>query len=125
MHQYRITKLLRLINTNSLTAELDLGFNIKTVATFRVARITEPALDLDSEDDPAVNQRRAVIAWLKSAPKPLTVQMYKEGAVYTGDVLDKNGNLLSEEVLRAQAPDETVSIDYGLSMATKNPGGLG
>lgn len=125
MHQYRVSRLVRMINSETLTAELDLGFNIKTEVTFRMARITEPELDLDSDIDPAVELRRRILTWLKSAPKPWTVQMYKEGGVYTGDVIDKNGNLLSDNVTKPNLSDETQVVSYGpLSAASMDPGTL-
>jgi hypothetical protein len=104
VYQYRITKLVRIVNSDTLTAVIDLGFNTTTEVTFKVARITEPDLDLDSDVDPAVELRRAIIKWFKTAPKPWTVQMYREGGQYKGDVLDNNGNLLNDEILKRRAP---------------------
>src|SRR4051794_37302288 len=101
MYQYRITRLIRITNSDTLTVEVDLGFKTRTEITFKIARLTVPDLDLDSDDDPQVEMRKAIIAWFKTSPKPWTVQMYKESGAYTGDVMDKNGNLLDAQSPRS------------------------
>lgn len=125
MYQYRVARVYRIINSDTLTAELDLGFNVKTEVTFRIARITEPELDLNSWVDPAVELRQGILSWFKSAPKPWTVQMYRENGVYSGDVIDKNGNVLSDALVPTTKPaptDETQVISHGLPLATLDPG---
>lgn len=123
MYQYRILKLIRITNSDTLTVEVDLGFKTRTEITFKVARVTVPDLDLYSDSDPQVEMRRAIIAWFKTSPRPWTVQMYKEAGAYSGDVIDNNGNLLNDDIMNPKASDkyETVIVDYGLPKATTSP----
>lgn len=106
MYQYRIVKLLKIKNSDTLTVQLDVGFDILIERTFKVARVEVPELDLLSDDDPELELRRSIIQWFKTAPTPWLVQMYKENGVYTGDVIDGNGNVLTSDI----TPDETLPV---------------
>jgi len=122
MYQYKIEKVTRLTNTDTVTAILDLGFGIKTKMTFKLSRIEVPELDLTSDSDPEVALRGFIVQWLKTAPKPLYVHMQKSGKDYVGEILDNNGNVLAEEA--ANINDQTQVIDYGLPNASVDPSGF-
>lgn len=124
MYQYRINKLLRITNADTLTVEVDLGFNVTTQVTFKIARLTVPELDLDSDVDPAMELRRSIIAWFRKRPKPWILQTYKEGNGYTGDVLDDKGNILVDDVQSKPwtiDSDETTVIPV-IPAPTSDPG---
>lgn len=123
MYQYRINKLLRITNADTLTVEVDLGFRVTTQVTFKVANVTVPELDLDSDVDPTVEMRKSILAWFRNHPKPWVLQTYKEGDGYTGDVLDTKGNLLQDDLKSKPAPtDETAVVNYGIPPASTDPG---
>jgi hypothetical protein len=131
MYQYRIVRLVRIANYDTLTAVLDLGFDISTEVTFKVARVgvLELDLDLESDVDPAVERRKDIIAWFKTAPKPWTVQMYREGGAYKADILDMNGNLLNDALLKPPArpvpANDDTQVIHGLPIASTDPGNFG
>lgn len=131
MHQYRIVKLVKITNADTLTVELDLGFHVRMQTTFKVARVEVPELDLDSDTDPVTELRQSIIQWFRTAPRPWTVQMYKDrSGLYTGDVYDNTGKILTDDLVKKPAPpiapvnkipetfrstatDETAVISYG------------
>lgn len=123
MYQYRINKLLRITNSDTLTVEVDLGFNVTTQVTFKVARVTTPELDLDSDVDPTVEMRKAIIAWFRTHPKPWTLQTYKDGSGYTGDVLDDKGSILADDLTlpKTASPTDETSVIFGLPRASEDP----
>ncbi len=116
MYDYRIIQPLSLRNSNELTAVLDLGCNITTRFTFKLARIKVPSLDLSAELDPEIALRNFIIQWLKTSPGPLSVQLYKNDGVYTGDIIDANGTVLADELvaqglIEGPQPDRNISED--------------
>lgn len=98
MYQYKIDRLVKITNSDTLTVDLDLGFKIHTRATFKLNGIEVPELDLTSEDDPEITIRRSVFRWFKWAPRPWTVQIQKQGNQYVGDVYDRDGNVLAQSL---------------------------
>ncbi len=124
MYQYTIEKVTRLANTDTVTAVLDLGFSIKTKVTFKLDRIEVPELDFTADKDPEVAIRSFIVRWFKTAPKPLYVQMRKEGKEYVGEILDKNGrNLANDLEARESDTEQTAVISY-VPNATTDPASI-
>ena len=122
MYYYRIDKVTRLANTNMVTAVLDLGFDIKVTQTFKLSRVEVPESDFFSEVDPEYVLRSNIVQWLKTAPKPIFVQMEKVAGGYTGEIIDSRNNVMADD-LTALSPttDDTVVINYGIPPATSGP----
>ena len=111
MYQYTIDKVTRLAGTDTITAVLDLGFSVKTKVTFKLSRVETPEMDFFSESDPEFALRNKIVQWFKTAPKPLYVHMQKSGKDYIGEVLDKNGRILADD-LGAASDQQTQEISY-------------
>lgn len=111
MYQYTIDKVTRLAGTDTITAILDLGFSVKTKVTFKLSRVETPEMDFFSETDPEFDLRTKIVQWFKTAPKPLLVHMQKSGKEYVGEVLDRNGRILADD-LRDTSDQQTEVINY-------------
>lgn len=126
MYQYKVEKVTRLKGTNMVTAVIDLGFSIKMKVTFKLGRIEAPDFDFTSDVDPEVKVRNFIFQWLKTAPKPLFVQMDKnDEGTYIAEVLDRDGRNLADDLATpADGPiDSTQEIQFhGLPNATGGPG---
>jgi len=125
MYYYRVEKVTRLLNTNTVTAILDLGFGIKVTQTFKLARVEVPESDFFSESDPEYTLRTNIVQWLKTAPKPLFVQMHKEAGSFTGEIIDSRNNVMADDLISLiTSNDDTVVINYAatLPQATAGPG---
>ncbi len=125
MFQYTIDKVTRLSGTDTVTAVLDLGFSVKTKVTFKLSRVEAPEMDFFSESDPEFDLRSRVVQWFKTAPKPLYVNMVKSGKEYVGEVLDKNGNVLADDLSPDSDQTQVIPYDYekyGAVPATSGPG---
>src|ERR1044071_4787571 len=122
MYQYKFEKVLKL-KGNRLYVVLDLGFDIQVTKSFELSRVEEPELDFSSNiSDPELSMRSFVIGWLKTAPRPLYVHMEKFNDDYEGEILDRNGNNLADDLFRSYSSEATQVIDYGLPQATEGPG---
>lgn len=126
MYDYHVVKPLALRNSNELSVLIDLGFNTTTEVSFKLARVKPPALDFEAEMDPEIAMRNFIVQWLKTAPGPLVVQVYRNDGVYSGDVIDANGNVLADDLIaqglvkapnppRGISEDDTVFFGNGLS----------
>ncbi len=112
MFQYTIDKVTRLSGTDTVTAVLDLGFSVKTKVTFKLSRVETPEMDFFSESDPEFDLRSRVVQWFKTAPKPLYVNMVKSGKDYIGEVIDRNGNVLADDLSENSDNTQVVQYDY-------------
>lgn len=120
MYQYKIEKVLKL-KGNRLHAVIDLGFGIQVIKSFELGRVEEPELDFTSRTaDPEIAMRSFIIQWLKSAPRPLYVYMDKTGEDYIGEILDKGGRNLADDLKNSY--DDTQVISYDIPPATEGPG---
>lgn len=126
MYDYRIVKPLALRNSTELHILVDLGFSTTTEISFKLARVKAPDLDFAAELDPEIAMRNFIVQWLKTAPGPLVAQVYKNDGVYSGDVIDANGNVLADDLIaeglvkaptpvRGVSEDDTVYFGNGLS----------
>lgn len=95
MYQYRITRLVKIINSDTLVVDLDLGFKLQTQVAIKLNGVEVPDLDLLSDDDPEVTLRKNIVSWFKWAPRPWIVQVTKTGSTWSGDVFDRDGNILA------------------------------
>ena len=129
MYQYKIEKVLKL-KGNKLHAVIDLGFGIQVSKTFELGRVEEPELDFTSRTaDPEIAMRAFIIQWLKTAPRPLYVYMDKSGDEYVGEVLDRDGRNLADDLVNSYDDEDTqvTSYDYekhGAVPATTDPAGF-
>lgn len=120
MYQYKIEKVVKL-KGNRLHAVIDLGFGIHVNKSFELGRVEEPDLDFSSaQGDPEVALRNFIFHWLKTSPRPLYVHMDKVRGDYVGEILDRDGRNLADDLANIHS-DETQVIDYGLP-ATQGPG---
>lgn len=123
MYQYRVERVTRLKGTNQVTAILDLGFSIKMKVTFKLGRIEAPEFDFNSDVDPEIAVRNFIYQWFKTAPKPLYVHMDKNSDGYIAEVLDRNGRVLADDVVKSNSnDDDTQVISYVDVPATTGPG---
>lgn len=116
MYDYRVIRPLALRNSNELHVLVDLGFSTTTEISFRLARVKAPDLDFAAELDPEIAMRNFIVQWLKTAPGPLVAQIYKNNGVYSGDVIDANGNVLADDLIaqglvKAPNPPRGISED--------------
>ena len=111
MYQYTIEKVTRMTGTDTVTAVLDLGFSVKTKVTFKLSRVETPEMDFFSEKDPEFELRSQIVQWFKTAPKPIYVHMLKSGKDYIGEVIDRNGRVLADD-LGAAPDDQTEVLNY-------------
>lgn len=116
MYDYRIIKPLALRNSTELHVLVDLGFSTTTEVSFRLARVKAPDLDFAADLDPEIAMRNFIVQWLKTSPGPLVAQVYKNGGVYSGDVVDANGNVLADDLIteglvKAPNPPRGISED--------------
>lgn len=124
MYQYKILKVLKLKGSR-LYATVDLGFDIHVNKSFELGRVDEPELDFNSVTDPEVAMRSFIIQWLKTAPRPLYVHMDKEKGDYVGEILDRNGRNLADDLAESNdSSEQTQVIDYGLPQASTDPTGF-
>jgi hypothetical protein len=125
MYQYKVEKVTRLKGTNQVTAVLDLGFAIKMKVSFKLGRIEAPEFDFNSDVDPEIQVRNFIFKWFKAAPKPLYVQMDKNGeGSYVAEVLDRDGRNLADSLSSSndEPIDSTQEINYALPPnATQGP----
>lgn len=101
MHDYRMIKPLSLRNSTELVAVLDLGLSVTIETSFKLARVKAPALDLSAEVDPEIAMRNFIVQWLKTSPAPFTVQLYKTNGEYSGDIIDRDGTTLADDLIGA------------------------
>ncbi len=124
MYQYKIEKVLKLKGSR-LHAVIDLGFGIHVTKSFELNRVDEPELDFNSATDPEVAMRSFIIQWLKTAPRPLYVHMDKVSGDYEGEILDRNGRNLADDLAASNdASEQTQVIEYGIPQATADPTGF-
>lgn len=124
MYQYKILKVLKLKGSR-LHVVVDLGFNTQVNTSFELGRVDEPELDFNSATDPEVAMRSFIIQWIKTAPRPLYVHTDKEKGDYVGEVFDRNGRNLADDLAESNdSSEQTQVIDYALPQATSDPTGF-